>query len=81
MDTKKLYKDIRNLSNPPITTTLVCKNKDGKILSDERQILERWQQYFKVLLNSETTRINSINIHEGQINNLELEQPIYDDTN
>jgi hypothetical protein len=69
------------LSNPPITTTLVCKDKDGKILSDERQILERWQQYFKELLNSKTTRINSINIHEGPTNNLELEEPTYDEMN
>jgi hypothetical protein len=61
--------------------TLVCKDKDGKILSDERQILERWQQYFKELLNFETARINSINIHEGPINNSELEEPTCDEIN
>jgi hypothetical protein len=61
--------------------TLVCKDKDGKILSDERQILERWQQYFKRLLHFETARINSINIHEGPINNSELEEPTYDEIN
>jgi hypothetical protein len=43
--------------------------------------LERWQQYFKELLNSETTRINSINIHESPINNLELQQPTYEEIN
>jgi hypothetical protein len=52
-DTRKFYKDIGNLSHPPITTTLVCKDKDGKILSDERQTFERWQQYFKELLDFE----------------------------
>jgi hypothetical protein len=61
--------------------TLVCKDKDGKIMSDKRQILERWQQYFKELLNSETTRTNSINIHEGPINSLELEEPTSDEIN
>jgi hypothetical protein len=61
--------------------TLVCNDKDGKILSDKRQILERWQQYFKELINSETTRMNSINIHEGPINNSELEEPTYDKIN
>jgi hypothetical protein len=30
--------------------------------------LERWQQYFKELLNSETERINRTTIHEGPIN-------------
>jgi hypothetical protein len=64
-DKRKFYKDIRYLTNLPITMTLVCKDKNGKILSDKRQTQERWQKYFKELLNSETTRINSINIHEG----------------
>jgi hypothetical protein len=31
-DTRKFYKDIRNLSHLPITMTLVCKDKDGKTL-------------------------------------------------
>jgi hypothetical protein len=80
-DTRKFYKDIRYLSNPLTIMTLVCKDKDGKIFSDKRQIMERWQKYFKELLNSETKRINSINIHEGPINNLELEEPTYDEIN
>jgi hypothetical protein len=78
-DKRKFYKGIRNLAHPPTTTTLVCKDKDGKILSDGRQILERWQQYFKELLNPETARINSINSHEGPINNPDPEEPIYNE--
>jgi hypothetical protein len=31
-DTRKFYKDIRNLSNLPTVTTLLCKDKDGNIL-------------------------------------------------
>jgi len=34
--------------------------------------LERWQQYFKELLNPEVERINSTIIQEDPINNLEL---------
>jgi ABC-type oligopeptide transport system substrate-binding subunit len=41
--------------------------------------LERWQQYFKELLNFQTARINSINIHKSPINNSELEEPMYDE--
>jgi hypothetical protein len=59
--------------------TLVCKDMDDKILSDERQILERWQQYFKALLNPESARINSINIHEGPINNPDPQEPTYNE--
>jgi hypothetical protein len=61
--------------------TLICKDKDGNILSEKKQILERWQQYFKELLNPESERINSIKPHEGPINNLELEQPAYEEIN
>jgi hypothetical protein len=42
--------------------------------------LERWQQYFKELLNPET-EIISTKIHEGPINNLELEEPTYEEIN
>jgi len=80
-DTGKFYKDVRNLSSLPTVTTLVCKDKDGNILSEKKQILERWQQYFKGLLNPETERINSIKTHESSINNLELEEPTYEEIN
>jgi hypothetical protein len=60
---------------------LVCKTKDGKIISDERQVLKRWQQYFKEVLNFETARTKSVNIHECPINNLEPEEPTYYEIN
>ena len=65
----------------PTVTTLVCKDKDGNILSEEKHVWERWQQYFKELLNPETERINSTKTHEGSINNLELEEPTYEEIN
>jgi hypothetical protein len=43
--------------------------------------LERWQQYFKELLNPETERISSTKIHKGPINNLELEKPTCEEIN
>jgi hypothetical protein len=80
-DTRKLYKDVRILSNQPSAMTLVCKDKDGNILSERKQILEGWQQYFKELLNPATERINIIEIHENSINNLEQEEPTYEEMN
>ena len=47
----------------------------------KKQILERWQQYFKEILNPETDRINSTKTHEGPINNLELKEPTYEEIN
>ena len=34
-DTRKFYKDVRNLSNSPTETTLICEDKDGNILSEK----------------------------------------------
>jgi len=80
-DTRKFYKDVRILAKPPIATTLVCKDKDGNILSEKVQILERWQEYFKELLNPECESTNSIKPYEGPINNLELEEPSLEEIN
>ena len=74
--TRKFYKEVRNLCNLPTVTTLVCNDKYGNILSEKKQILERWQKYFKELLNSETERINSKKKYEGPVNISELEEPI-----
>jgi len=52
-DTRKFYKGVRNVSNLPTVTTLVYKDKDGNTLSEQKQILEKWKQYFKELLNPE----------------------------
>ena len=35
-DTRKFYKGVRNLSNLPTVTTLVHKDKDGNILSEQK---------------------------------------------
>ncbi len=80
-DTRKFYKDVRRLSGLPIVMTLVCKDKDDNILSEKQQILERWQQYFKELLNPEIERINGVTTYEGTINNLELEVPTHEEIN
>jgi sorting nexin-29 len=78
-ETRKFYKDVRNLSNQPSAMTLVCKDKDGNTLS--KQILEKWQKYFKELLNPEIERINSRETHENSINNLEQDEPTYEEIN
>jgi len=35
-DTRKFYKDVRNLSNLPATMTLACNDKDSNILSEKK---------------------------------------------
>jgi hypothetical protein len=43
--------------------------------------MERWQQFFKEILNPEVERINNTIIQEDPINNLELEEPTYKEIN
>jgi hypothetical protein len=72
---RKFYKYVKNLSKQSFAVTLVCKDKDGNTLSERKQTLQRWQQYLKQLLNPEIERINSIEILEHSINNLEQDEP------
>jgi hypothetical protein len=32
---------------------IICKDEKGKILTEEKDILLRWQQYFQILLTDE----------------------------
>ena len=48
----QLINEIRKEFNPNL---LVCKNKDGELLNDKNQILERWREHFKDLLHGRDT--------------------------
>jgi hypothetical protein len=96
-DTRKFYKDVRNssnlsttmtlrnLSNLPTTVTVVCKDKNsniGPIIRKKKKTNSgKMAMIFQRTTNPETERINSIKPHEGPINNLELEEPSYDEIN
>ena len=51
------------------------KDKNGKILSNEREIKERWKEYFEELLNTENERdaIEAIDKVEGPEKNISME--------
>ena len=80
-ESRKFYKDVRNLSTRPTEMMLICKDKEGNLLSERKQILERWQQYFKELLNTGNAKMGNKEIYERVENNLELEEPTYNEIN
>ena len=55
-----------------ITETLVIKDKNGKVLTEERKIKERWREYFNKLLNTENEReeLEEIQPVEGPATNI-----------
>jgi hypothetical protein len=32
---------------------LACKDEDGKLISEQKRILERWEQYFRTLMKTD----------------------------
>lgn len=50
-------KIMRNGFQPKLNA---CKNKQGKVLSEEAEILERWAEYYNELLNSDQQEIEPI---------------------
>jgi hypothetical protein len=45
-DTRKFYKDVRNLTTPSITTPLICKDKDGNTLSKKKTNIGKMAKIF-----------------------------------
>jgi hypothetical protein len=47
---RKFYKDVKEMSKEYQKQNIMYKDEKGKILTDEKHILLRWQQYFQLLL-------------------------------
>jgi hypothetical protein len=78
---RKFYKDVRNLTNLPTTMTLVCKDKTGTYYQKKKNKFWNDGKKFKELLNPDFERKNRIKPHEGRINNIELEEPPFEEIN
>jgi N-acetylneuraminic acid mutarotase len=49
----KFFKTIDNLKKGLQPRSNGCRNKDGEIIREEGKVLQRWEEYFKELLNIE----------------------------
>jgi len=62
-ETRKFYKDIKAYSRvDQCGTLLLCKDEKGNVMTEKQQVLERWKQYFKEVLNEHTNREIEIKI-------------------
>lgn len=48
---KDFYQGIRKVKNSFRSKICICKGKDGKVITEEKQVVERWREYFQELLN------------------------------
>jgi hypothetical protein len=52
-NTRKFYKEVKEMRKDYQQQNITCKDEKGKILTEEKDILLRWQQYFQSLLDDE----------------------------
>lgn len=64
---RALYAGLRTEKKGFVPKPIFCKSKEGKLLADEDEILERWQQYFDELLNENSRRENGNAFNEEEI--------------
>jgi hypothetical protein len=53
----QFYEGIRKIRTGFQPRTTMCKNKQGAIVGEEKEVLEEWAAYFKELLNPKVNRI------------------------
>ena len=52
-NTRKFYKEVKEMGNDYQQQNIICKDERGKILMEEKDTLLSWQQYFRSLLEGE----------------------------
>ena len=46
-NTRKFYKEVKEMSKDFQQQNIICKGEKGEILTNEKDILLRWQKYFQ----------------------------------
>jgi hypothetical protein len=50
---RKFFKDIRSFQGEKPIGVLACRDEDGKLISEQKKILERWEQFFSTLMKTD----------------------------
>lgn len=67
-ETRYFYQRVNHLKNGYQPKLNLCKNKEGEILSEEKEIMDRWTEYFRELLNKEPTINEEVEIPDDNVN-------------
>jgi len=54
----------------------VCRSEDGKILTENEDVLRRWKEYFKSILASNSDEIDSTSVYTAENEDI---QPSYEE--
>jgi hypothetical protein len=77
-NTRKFYKEVKEMRKDYQQQNVICKDAKGKILTEEKGILLRWQQYFRLLLEDELQPLE-----ENEKENIEeledIDKPTYEE--
>jgi len=75
-ENKQFYKRIQEVTQEYKPRINVCRNQDGKILTDYEDVQRRWREYFEDVLTNRGEEEDSLIIHTAEI---EDTQPRYEE--
>lgn len=70
-ESRKLYQAIKRMTNKFQPRTNECKDKNGRLVGTEEEVLGRWAEYFKELLN-----VNEIDEEDGEMLDVRVDTKI-----
>ena len=66
-ESKSFYRKLNKSRKDFNPRTILCRNKEGMLLSEEDDILRRWAEHFDELLNTEPSNQNTTNRETYQV--------------
>jgi hypothetical protein len=76
-ENKQFYKRIQEVTQDFKPSINVCRNKDGKILTENEDVQRRWKEYFEGVLTNSVDEVDSVIIHRAENEDI---QPRYEVT-
>lgn len=79
-ETRKFYRRVSRMNKTFQARVDGCKNKAGKVIREKKDIIDRWTEHFKELLNKEQSQDKKKEAEESQMKEIEEEEEIEEPT-